>query len=109
MLAGGGVLLDTPGMREVALVGDEAGIDATFEDVTRYAGACRFRDCRHDGEPGCAVAAAIEDGALDPERVAEAAGLRDELSRTNRRAHDKARGRQMTVALRQVMKWKGRT
>ncbi len=108
VLAGGGVLLDTPGMREVALVGDEAGIDTTFEDVTHYASGCRFRDCRHEGEPGCAVAAAIEDGALDPERVAEAAGLRAELSRTNRRARDKARGRQMSTALRQVMKWKGR-
>lgn len=109
VLEGGGVLLDTPGMREVALVGDEEGIDATFEDVTRHAGACRFRDCRHEGEPGCAVALAIAQGELDPERVEEAARLRDELSRTNRRAHDKARGRRMAVALREVMKVKGRT
>ena len=109
VLAGGGVLLDTPGMREVALVGNEAGIDATFEDVTHYADACRFRDCRHEGEPGCAVARAIAEGDLDPERVEEAAGLRDELSRTNRRAHDKARGRKMAVALRQIMKTKGRS
>lgn len=108
VLEGGGVLLDTPGMREVALVGDEEGIDATFEDVARHASACRFRDCRHRGEPGCAVARAVEQGELDPERVEEAARLRDELSRTNRRAHDKARGRRMAVALREVMKAKGR-
>jgi ribosome biogenesis GTPase len=108
VLEGGGVLLDTPGMREVALVGDEEGIDATFEDVARHAEACRFRDCRHEGEPGCAVARAIAQGELDPERVEEAAQLRDELSRTNRRAHDKARGRRMAVALREVMKAKGR-
>jgi len=109
VLEGGGVLLDTPGMREVALVGDEEGIDAAFEDVTRHAGACRFRDCRHEGEPGCSVARAIAQGELDPERVEEAAQLRDELSRTNRRAQDKARGRRMAVAVREVMKWKGRT
>lgn len=108
VLPGGGALLDTPGMREVALVGDEEGIDAAFEDVTRHALACRFRDCRHAGEPGCAVALAVAEGQLDPERVEEAAGLRDELSRTNRRARDKARGRRMSVALREVMKWKGR-
>lgn len=109
VLEGGGALLDTPGMREVALVGDEEGIDAAFEDVTRHAVACRFRDCRHEGEPGCAVARAIAEGELDPDRVEEAARLRDELSRTNRRAHDKARGRRMAVALREVMKAKGRT
>lgn len=99
---GGGLVLDTPGMREVALVGDERGIDATFDDVRAFAERCRFRDCRHRGEPGCAVATAITRGDLDSERVAEAASFHDELSRTQRRALEKARGRRISSAIREM-------
>ena len=56
----GGCLIDTPGMREVKLSGDEDIVDA-FEDIEAIAAGCRFRDCRHGNEPGCAVRAAIED------------------------------------------------
>jgi ribosome biogenesis GTPase / thiamine phosphate phosphatase len=67
-LPGGGMLLDTPGMREIQAWGDEGGLKRTFEDVEAFTGLCRFRDCRHQGEPGCAIAEAIEAGDLARER-----------------------------------------
>jgi ribosome biogenesis GTPase len=63
LLAAGGVLLDTPGMRELQLP-DEAGLEAAFEDVAALARSCRFTDCGHGGEPGCAVRGAVEVGEL---------------------------------------------
>ena len=74
----GGCLIDTPGMREVKLSGDEDVADA-FEDVEALAANCRFRDCAHVNEPGCAVQAAVEDGSLDEARYANYAKLRDEM------------------------------
>lgn len=79
LLPGGGVLLDTPGMRELHLAVDEASIDAAFDDLSRLAAACRFRDCTHAGEPGCAVAAAVEDGTLPAGRLAGFRKLKREL------------------------------
>jgi hypothetical protein len=70
-LPGGALLLDTPGMRSLGLWDAEAGVAAVFDDVDAVARACRFADCRHEGEPGCALAAAVEDGTLAPERLAE--------------------------------------
>jgi len=69
-LPGGGVLLDTPGMRAVVMVDAQDGIATAFSDITALAGGCRFRDCTHAREPGCAVLAAIERGDLPPERLA---------------------------------------
>ncbi len=63
-----GVLLDTPGMRELGLVGGD-GLDSLFQDIDALAARCQFRDCQHDGEPGCAVFEAIEAGDLDAERL----------------------------------------
>ncbi len=70
-LPGGACLLDTPGMRELGMAGGEAGaaLDATFADVTSLAAECRFADCRHADEPGCAVRAAVDDGILPSERL----------------------------------------
>ena len=67
-LPGGGLLLDTPGIRELALWDDGAGLDLAFADVARAAEACRFSDCRHEGEPGCAVREALDDGSLGADR-----------------------------------------
>ena len=67
-LPGGGAVIDTPGLRGVGLVDAEAGIAATFTDVEELAGRCRFNDCVHHGEPGCAVAEAIADGSLTVRR-----------------------------------------
>jgi ribosome biogenesis GTPase len=69
LVPGGGAVIDGPGVRELKLW-DPDGIEAAYEDVAEVATRCRFRDCRHQGEPGCAVRAAVEEGALDPERVA---------------------------------------
>ena len=68
VLPGGGLLVDTPGMRELALYDDSEGVDTAYADVALLAADCRFRDCQHRSEPGCAVAAAIDDGRLDPAR-----------------------------------------
>ena len=68
LLPGGGLLLDTPGMRELALWDSDEGVTATFEDIEALAEACKFRDCGHTNEPGCAVRAALEDGELDEAR-----------------------------------------
>lgn len=66
----GGWLIDTPGMRELRLAGAETGIEEVFSEITDLAAQCRFRDCAHEGEPGCAVQAAVDAGELAPERVA---------------------------------------
>lgn len=65
----GGVLIDTPGLRALGLTGSEEGIAATFPDIEQVARGCRFRDCAHSGEPGCAVAAAVESGDLPQDRL----------------------------------------
>jgi ribosome biogenesis GTPase / thiamine phosphate phosphatase len=67
---GAGLLLDTPGLRELGLWDDGTGLDLAFADLVRVAEACRFGDCRHEGEPGCAVRAALHDGSLGADRFA---------------------------------------
>ncbi len=67
-LPGGGWLIDTPGMRAVSLWLSGTGLEQAFSDVFELMERCRFRNCKHDQEPGCAVQAAIEDGSLEPER-----------------------------------------
>lgn len=68
-LPGGGLLIDTPGLRALALIGSEAGIAATFPEIEEAALSCRFRDCTHNEEPGCAVQAAVESGELPASRL----------------------------------------
>jgi ribosome biogenesis GTPase / thiamine phosphate phosphatase len=68
ILPSGGMLIDTPGMRELQLWAGSEGITETFSDIEEIAAGCRFRDCRHEQEPGCAVLQAIEEGELDPPR-----------------------------------------
>ena len=78
-LPGGGLLIDTPGMRELQLWGDEAGLQQTFQDVEEVAAQCRFNDCQHANEPGCAVRAAIDDGELDEGRFESYLKLQREM------------------------------
>jgi len=66
----GGVLIDTPGLRALGLTGSEEGIATVFPDIQQVSESCRFRDCTHQDEPGCAVRLAVESGALPPERLA---------------------------------------
>lgn len=69
-LPSGGAAIDTPGVRMAHFSGDAAGLDGAYADIVELASACRFRDCAHDTEPGCAVRTAIDDGELLPERLA---------------------------------------
>ena len=69
LLPSGVLVVDTPGMRELQLWAGEDACGAAFDDIERIAAGCRFRDCRHADEPGCAVAQAVADGALDPGRL----------------------------------------
>jgi ribosome biogenesis GTPase len=79
-LPSGALLIDTPGMRELQLWGSaREGLLAVFPEVMEMAAHCRFRDCRHEAEPGCAVHAALEAGALAPKRFASFLKLRAEL------------------------------
>ncbi len=68
LLPRGGVIIDTPGMRELQLWSGEDAAGETFQDVERLAGQCKFRDCRHEQEPGCAIQNAIESGELSADR-----------------------------------------
>ena len=68
MLPNGAMVIDTPGMRELGMWDVSVGLHDAFEDVEEYLGQCRFSDCKHKSEPGCAVRAAIESGDLSPER-----------------------------------------
>jgi len=84
-LPGGGVLIDTPGMRELGLVDDIGGIETSFPDVAALAERCRFRDCAHEREPGCAVLAAAATGELSAERLASYRKLLAEIAAAERK------------------------
>ena len=77
-LPGGALIIDTPGMRELGMAEAGTGLSEAFPDVERFLGRCRFRDCRHEKEPGCAIRAAIAAGELDPARWASWSRLRAE-------------------------------
>ncbi len=79
LLPQGGLVLDTPGMRELHLWEAESGAPGAFEDIEALAETCRFRDCRHENEPGCAVRAAIADGSLDVARLENYRKLQQEM------------------------------
>ncbi len=83
---GGGLVMDTPGMRELGLWDAEDGVRDTFADVSAVAGECRFRDCKHVGEPGCAVGAAIAAGTLARDRFESWKKLTDEMGATGAEA-----------------------
>jgi ribosome biogenesis GTPase len=78
-LPGGGIVIDTPGMRELQLWDSADGVAQTFEDIASLAQDCRFRDCNHRGEPGCAVEASIQNGVLARERLENHRKLQAEL------------------------------
>jgi ribosome biogenesis GTPase len=90
-IPGGALLLDTPGMRELRIGVVEEGLKEAFSDIAELASNCRFRDCRHEGEPGCAVQAAIEVGGLDSGRLASFRKLQAEAAHEARKADPLAR------------------
>jgi ribosome biogenesis GTPase len=83
-MAGGGWVIDTPGIRSLHVKDLTEGIDSLFAEITELASACKFRNCTHDHEPGCAVIAAVQAGSVDPQRLARWRKLQTE-SRGKRR------------------------
>lgn len=90
LLPNGSILIDTPGMRELQLWESSDGLSETFADIERMARTCRFRNCQHKDEPGCAVMEAIEQGVLDSGRLASFNKLQKELSYIERKADKRA-------------------
>ncbi len=103
-LPGGGLVIDTPGLRELQLF--EGDVGAAFSDIEELAGECRFRDCAHEREPGCAVLAAVDNGVLELDRLRSWRKLQRELAsieaRTNKRLHAerKRRWKQLSKSVR---------
>lgn len=111
----GTVLIDTPGVRALAATSDSAAIDETFDDVSSYAAACRYSDCSHGSEPGCAVQQALADSSLDPERferyrrmMAESARLRLRSQEREYRQSNRAFTKANKAGRRTLMSIKGR-
>jgi ribosome biogenesis GTPase len=103
LVSGGGVLIDTPGMRELQLWDAADGIGRTFGDIQELAACCKFRDCKHQSEPGCAVRAAVESEALDAGRVESFHKLEREEQFLEAKKHAALRS-QRTKDLRKMMK-----
>ena len=98
LLPGGGLVLDTPGLRELQLW-DGGGVDDAFAEIAELAGGCRFNDCSHSQEPGCAVLAALAAGTLPPERLASYRKLERELAALERK-------RDRTAAIEYRRRWR---
>jgi ribosome biogenesis GTPase len=86
----GAFLIDTPGIRALEIAGADEGVEAAFDDIAEIAAACRFSDCRHQGEPGCAVRSAIDGGRLSTERFASHQKLERELAAAERKVDPRA-------------------
>jgi len=91
VLPEGGVVIDTPGMREIQLWSDDDGLSRAFDDIESLARHCRFHDCAHTTEPGCAIAAALESGELDASRFNNYLKLQKEIAHLARRQDIKTR------------------
>jgi ribosome biogenesis GTPase / thiamine phosphate phosphatase len=111
-LPAGGWLLDTPGMRELQLADVRAGLEELFADIVLLAESCRFADCRHESEPGCAVLAAVEAGTLDPDRLRRQRKLAAEEARNregrSERLERLARERMLGKMVKKIMQDKRR-
>jgi ribosome biogenesis GTPase / thiamine phosphate phosphatase len=102
-LPGGALVIDTPGMRELQPWDDGEAVTGTFDDIVTLASDCRFADCRHETEPGCAVRAAVERGGLDPDRLENYERMLRELA-FERAKHDKAAAASAKRGLKRMMR-----
>lgn len=113
VLPGGGCVIDNPGVREVGLLSED-GLDAVFPEIEALLSGCRYRDCGHDGDEGCAVEVAIDDGRLDPDRVAAWRKLHREAAYEARKhdvgaqAAERQKWKKIFVANRQRTKWRSK-
>jgi ribosome biogenesis GTPase len=106
VLGQGAMLIDTPGMRELGIMGAGDGVDMGFEEFARISERCRYADCSHGHEPGCAVRAAVARGELSEDRYASYLKLRKEsehyaMSYLDRRKKDRAFGKSLKVYKKQ--------
>lgn len=107
----GALLIDTPGMRELQLWLAEDSVDETFTDIETLARQCRFRDCQHQSEPGCAIQAALATGELSVKRLGSYQKLQKEQAYVHRRqdqpaqSNSKARWKSITKTIRQRQNW----
>lgn len=113
LIPNGGLLLDTPGMRELQVVDVEEGIHSTFNDINELARNCRFKDCSHQNEPGCAVLEGVQSGRLDSRRLVNYRKLMAEQVRNNesvseRRQSDRALGKFYKQAKLSASRFKSR-
>jgi ribosome biogenesis GTPase / thiamine phosphate phosphatase len=107
---GGALVIDTPGMRELGLQDAAEGIDAVFDDIADLAATCRFSDCAHEAEPGCAVLAAVEQARLDPDRLDRWRKLQREDALASEALHARhRRERAFGRVVRQALDLKRRT
>ena len=112
VLPGGGLMIDTPGMRELQLWDASGSVRETFDDIETLAGSCHFTDCRHRDEPRCAVKGAVDEGRIEPDRLASYLKLQDELAYLARQQDERAqieekrKGKIGAKALRQHVKSK---
>lgn len=110
VLDNGSMFIDTPGMRELGLLGAAEGIEKGFEEIVRLAANCRFTDCSHTNEAGCAVLSALEGGELDGKRYASYMKLRreseyHEMSYLEKRNKDRAFGRMVKKVKKDINRW----
>ena len=111
-LPGGGLIIDTPGMREIQLWGGDEGASEVFDDIEELMQTCKFSDCSHTSEPGCSVLEALEDGTLDEDRYKSYKKLQREIryleSRNNKKMmhNTKKKWKQITKAVREKNKYR---
>jgi ribosome biogenesis GTPase len=91
VLPTGGIIIDTPGMREIQLNASDEGLSSAFEDIEQLMEQCRYRDCKHNGEPGCAIKSALAAGELDRSRYDNYLKMERELAYAERRENEKLR------------------
>lgn len=114
ILEQGGMIIDNPGMRELGSIGVDAGLDETFIDIIRLSEECRFKDCRHMDEPGCAVIEAVKKGDLSKKRYENYLRLRKEseyheMSYLEKRQKDKAFGKMVKQIMKEIKQSKNPT
>jgi ribosome biogenesis GTPase len=111
VIPGGGMIIDTPGLREIHVYGDSDDLQQTFENLEAFARDCRFRDCTHNAEPGCAVRSALQNGGLAREEHENYIKLQKELGHSRRQvdqraaAKEKKRWKQITTDMRKKQKF----
>ena len=90
MMPQGGMVIDNPGIREIAFWDDDGGLETTFPEIERFAGECRFSNCSHTHEPGCRVLQAAAEGEISPDRLESYQKIKRELAYLSDREHKSA-------------------